>query len=291
MRSRTPSSNNRRLAPGARPRVPARVGANPHLATTLLVQSRAGGEQPCGETAPGLVGSVGPFICKRIQSTAAHRPRSLTLRAAAAPWSCQARAAPQRRGAQPQGLQQQRSHPGHSEQPAVPGPPPALPCLGAGGSAHSPQSPQAPAPHTAPGLHRVLGAGSAPTPQPPVAGPGTEPEGLPVPSENLSLLRPRVRGLSPGVLFIATASAGRGTTPQDPDPTELPAGGRAGRCPPPGTTPAMGRRGDGADVKLGAGSPPVPATGGCWAGEEASPLLPRDPAAGGWVGGGGAARP
>lgn len=158
--------------------------------------------------------------------------------------------------------------------------------LGAGGSAPSPQSPQAPAPHTAPG------AGGRQCPHPTATCRRTwyRARGA-AGAEPLSLLHPWVRGLSPGVLFIATASAGRGRTPRDPGPAELPAGGRAGRCPPPGTTPAMGTRGDRADAKLGAGSPPVPATGGCWAGEEASPLLPRDPAAGGWVGGGGAARP
>lgn len=195
--------------------------------------------------------------------------------------------APQRRGAQPLGAAAAVRPPRAQRAAGCAWASSCTALPGGGGSAHSPRSLQAPAP----GLHRVLGAGSAPTPQPPVPGPGTEPEGLLVPSENLPLLRPWVRGFSPGVLFIATASVGRGRTPQDPGPAELPARGRDGRCPPPGTTLAMGTRGDGADVKLGAGSPPVPATGGCWAGEEVSPLLPRDPAAGGWVGGGGAARP
>lgn len=141
------------LAPGAWPRVPARAGAgagagaDAHLTTTLLVRGRAGGEQPCGETAPGLGGSVGPFICKHRYKAQRHTGPSHS-HSVSAPWSCQACAAQPHSavGHSPRGLQQQRAHPGHSEQPAGPGPPP-----GGRGLSSQPPEPPGSSPSHSPG--------------------------------------------------------------------------------------------------------------------------------------------
>lgn len=301
MRDRAPSSNNRRPAPGALPRSlpglgPTRTSPRPCGA------GQGGGRATLRETAAGragLLGSVGPFICKRgYKARPARRPHSLP-HARGSAWLPHGPA--QRLQPGPTAPRGPAPGPAAAACPpralraaccawasctAVPAPPPAPLCLrllhcpawAGGGSAHSPRPPRPPGPSplqsrgraAAPRLQRVLGAGSAHTPQPPAAG-----RGLPVLREPLSLLHPRARGLSPAGLFIAKASAGRGRLPQDPGPAELP-----------------GRRGDGADAKPGGWEPPpVPATGGCWAGEEASPLLPRDLAAGGREGEGGAARP
>lgn len=136
MRDRAPSSNNRRPAPGALPRVPARAGADPHLAATLRCGAGRGGEQPCGKRQPGGQGCWAALVPLFANADTKHGPhagptRSLTRGAVPGcptglPSACSP--APRHRGAQPRGLQRQRAHPGHCEQPAVPGPPAPL-CL------------------------------------------------------------------------------------------------------------------------------------------------------------------
>lgn len=299
MRDRAPSSNNRRPAPGALPRVPARAGADPHLAATLRCGAGRGASNPAGNgsragRAAGQRWSL--YLQTRIQSTARTQAPLAPSRAGqclAAPRACPAPAARPHgtAGPSPGACSGSVPTPGTASSllclrllhrcacasscTAVPAPP-ALPCLGWGGLSSQPQAPTAsrPQPLAEPGQSSspppAAGAGGRQRPHPTAAC-----RGLPVLREPLSLLHPRARGLSPAGLFIAKASAGRGRLPQDPGPAELP-----------------GRRGDGADAKPGGWEPPpVPATGGCWAGEEASPLLPRDLAAGGREGEGGAARP
>lgn len=73
MRDRAPSSNNRRPAPGALPRVPARAGADPHLAATLRCGAGRGASNPAGNgsragRAAGQRRSL--YLQTRIQSTA-----------------------------------------------------------------------------------------------------------------------------------------------------------------------------------------------------------------------------
>lgn len=114
------------------------------------------------------------YLQTQIQSTAAHRAQPLTLSVCPMVLPSVCSPAPQRRGAQPQGAA------------AVARPPRAQRAAGWAWASSWGQGAQLPAPR-APRLQpltqpRVLGAGSAPTPQPPVAGPGTEPEGLLVPS-------------------------------------------------------------------------------------------------------------
>lgn len=201
MRDRAPSSNNRRPAPGALPRSlpglgPTRTSPRPCGA------GQGGGRATLRETAAGragLLGSVGPFICKRgYKARPARRPHSLP-HARGSAWLPHGPA--QRLQPGPTAPRGPAPGPAAAACPpralraaccawasctAVPAPPPAPLCLrllhcpawAGGGSAHSPRPPRPPGPSplqsrgraAAPRLQRVLGAGSAHTPQPPAAG-------------------------------------------------------------------------------------------------------------------------
>lgn len=197
MRDRAPSSNNRRPAPGALPRVPARAGADPHLAATLRCGAGRGASNPAGNgsragRAAGQRWSL--YLQTRIQSTARTQAPLAPSRAGqclAVPRACPAPAARPHgtAGPSPGACSGSAPTPGTASSllclgllhrcacascTAVPAPP-ALPCLGWGGLSSQPQAPTAsrPQPLAEPGQSSspppAAGAGGRQRPHPTAA--------------------------------------------------------------------------------------------------------------------------